>query len=338
MGQCMSSSSSPVIRITRTRAKALICESTFGDSGLELISYRLEVALLENQYQGQLASLRRVVATCRLPWHFKVGKRQSGQGSASASGAVPFQKDPSSPSEQVPMAVDTQTPRPSARNELGLATLVSLLLSSPGPISLSEGEHQGTPCVPPSNSQAPVARDQAATLVAGPMQRKRGQGEADLDDEDSHNHSWRRPIREQLDNALVGTAGPSAPSANHSPSRPFATPSGTIPHGVSSSNSPSNSPATSATPSAPQPDPSLHPVQRHQSPAQPVEQTSTLLRAVNPRCGPVSGGIEILLEVEDAPTTFPLYAKFGDKIAATVSSTLHHFPSPLLISILVGLE
>ena len=62
-----------------------------------------------------------------------------------------------------------------------------------------------------------------------------------------------------------------------------------------------------------QPDPSLRPVH-------------TVLRAANPPRGPVFGGPEIRLEMDGLPTTFALYVKFGDKVAATVSSTCH--PSP----------
>ena len=54
---------------------------------------------------------------------------------------------------------------------------------------------------------------------------------------------------------------------------------------------------------------------------------TTVLRAANPRSGPMSGGREIWLEMENLPATFTLYAKFGDRVAATVSSTFHSFCS-----------
>ena len=38
--------------------------------------------LLENQNQGQIISSQKVVVTCRLPRHFKFGKRQGGLGAA----------------------------------------------------------------------------------------------------------------------------------------------------------------------------------------------------------------------------------------------------------------
>ena len=223
------------------------------------------------------------------------------------------------------MVVDTPIPYPYAGNEPGVAPLEPLVLSSPGSISFSEEEHQEAPCVPTSNAQVPVAHGPGATWVAGPTQRKRGRGEADLDDEASQDPSGKRRRLEQRDNALAGTAGSSAPSANHPLSRPFTTPAGTIPNGVPSSNGSSNSPDASATPLASRPDPSLRPVQQPRSPAQPVETITTVLRAANPRCGPVSGGLEIWLEMDDLPTTFTLYAIFGDKVAATVSSTFHPF-------------
>ena len=40
------------------------------------------------------------------------------------------------------------------------------------------------------------------------------------------------------------------------------------------------------------PDPSLRPVQEHQSSTRPDQPITTVLRNTNPRIGPVSGGIE----------------------------------------------
>ena len=73
----------------------------------------------------------------------------------------------------------------------------------------------------------------------------------------------------------------------------------------------------------PEPVPPLRPAQVQQGPSQPAETHSTVLRATNPRSGPVSGGIEIWLSVEDLPTTFTLYARFGNMVTATVSPTFH---------------
>ena len=268
-----------------------------------------------------MVSSQKVVATYRLPWHFKLGKRPLA-AAAHANGAVPSLNDPGRPNEQQSMAVDALTPRPCARNELGVPTQELLIPSSPAPLSLSEGEHQGASRVPTSNAQVPVACGPGANWVAGSMQRKRGRAEAELDNGDSHHTISKRPRLEQWPNVPTGTAGPSAPSADHSRPRPFTTAAGTTPHGTSSSD---GSPTASVIPSAAQPDPSLRPAQRRQNSPQPVESSTTVLRAVNPRSGPMSGGREIWLEMDDLPTTFTLYAKFGDKAAATVSSTVYPF-------------
>ena len=276
---------------------------------------------MEDQYQRQIVSSQKVVATCRLPWHFKVGNRQADQGPAgtSANGAVPSQINPGYPNIQQPMAVDTSTPRPCARNELVVPILIP---SSPTSFSLSEEEHQGTSCVPTTDTQASVARSTGVSRAAGSRPRKRSRLEASLDDEDSYHTTGNRPTRGI---ASCGTTRRSTPTPNHSRSRPITTAEGITPHGVSSSD------GSPASPSAPQPHLSSRPIQAraqaHQSTAQPTELVTTVLRAANPRCGPVSGGPEIWLEMEDIPTSFTLYAKFGDRVTATVSSTFHPFSS-----------
>ena len=68
-----------------------------------------------------------------------------------------------------------------------------------------------------------------------------------------------------------------------------------------------------------EPNPPLQPAQVRKGVSQPAETNSTVLRATNPRSGPVSGGIEIRLAGEDLPTTFTLYARFGTMVTATVS-------------------
>ena len=261
-----------------------------------------------------------MVATYRLPWQFKVEKGAAARGDQ-------FSHNSGYHSGQQPTYVDAPTPCPYARNELEIPTLEPLMPSTPALLSLSEGEHHEAPCVPTPNTQAKVASDPGANWVVGYMQSKRDRAEAGLDDEDSQDITRKRNVRRRLEQRHTipaGTAGPSAPSADHSSFRPSPGADGTTSHGVSSSN---GSPTASATPSAPPSDPSLRPVQRRQSSAQPVELITTILRAANPRCGPVSGGREIWLVVEDLPTTFTLYAKFGDRVAATVSSTFHPFSS-----------
>ena len=131
-------------------------------------------------------------------------------------------------------------------------------------------------------------------------------------------------------------------SINHSRSQSFTTDTGpgatqeTIPDGIPSSNGSFSASAASLTPWVSQPDHSLRPVQ---SSARPVESATTILRSANPSRGPVSGGIEIWLVVDDLPTTFTLYARFGNHVAATVSPIAQYFAHyHHLISILVGSE
>jgi len=193
-----------------------------------------------------------------------------------------------------------------------------------------------------SNAQALSACDPRAKEVAGPKQCKRDRAEAGLDDGDPQNTTGGRRVRRRHeqwnDVPSAGPAGPCASVAYESPSRPLTTGAwpgvtqGTTPHGVSSSNGSSTSPATSATPiaatpTAPQLDLPLRPIQGHQSSPRPVESTYTVLRSANPRKGPVSGGTEVWLAVDDLPTTFTLYARFGSQVAATVSPIFH----PLLL-------
>ena len=284
--------------------------------------------LVETQHQGQLAPSQRVVATCRLPWPFKVGKPQPSQGApvVPAGDNVP---EASGSGGRHHMAVDKPTPRVGA--ELGVPRVEPSIPSSPGSSSLSEGEPQGVSSAPSSNAQAPPAHTPRAKEVAGPKQRKRVRDEACLDDEDSQNTTEGRRVRrrhEQWNNVpSTNPAGPSAPAAYQSPSRPSTTAAGpgvtqgTASHGVSSSNGSYDSPTTSVTPTVPQSDPLLRPVQGHQSSAQP---SNAVLRSTNPRKGPVSGGIEIWLSVDDLPTTFTLCARFGSQVAATVSPILTH--------------
>jgi len=284
--------------------------------------------LVENEYQGQLAPSQRVVATCRLPWLFKVEKRQPSQGAAAApaGGTVP---EASGPSRLRHMDIDTPTPRDRVGAEPGVPTVEPLIASSPGPSSLSEGERQGVPFAPIFNVQALSARDPRAKEVEEPKQRKWDRVEAGLDDGDSQNTTKECGVRRRHEQwngvPSTGPARPSASAAYQSPSRPFTTvvgpgvTQGTTPHGVSPSNGSSNSPATSATPTAPQLDPPLRPVQGHQSSPQLVESTCIVLRSMNPRKGPVSGGMEIWLAVDGLPMTFTLYARLGTQVATTVS-------------------
>jgi len=247
-----------------------------------------------------------MIATCRLPWHFKVGKRLSGQGALASPANV------TSPWPRVP------SPKP-------------MIPSLPGSSSLTEGEDQTISVVPCSNTQVLAARSLGAKAVVEPPQRKRGRATADLDG-DSLGSTGRRRMRYRLEQRngthSSSAEGPGAPPAHHSRSPPFTTAigpgvtQGSTIDSVLSSSGTSNAPTTMTSWVSP-PDPSLRTVQEHQTSTRPSQPITTVLRDTNPRIGPVSGGIEIRLAVDDLPTTFTLYARFGTQVTATVSPIFH---------------
>ena len=268
------------------------------------------------------------VATCRLPWKFRVGKQKAGQSppAAPAGGAVTPQNDADNFSRRHSMFSDILAPR-----GMRAPTQEPMILSPSSSCSLSEGEHQVMPFVPYSNPQTPAARRPGTSTAAQPLRRKRGREDDGTDPQDAGDkRRVRRKHDQQQRNDTSGTEGLSATAASPSRSQPAtgAAGSGTahrsIQPGVPSSGN-SSSPATSAT-SASQPDPPdmepnlpLRPAQAHRGLSQPAETHSTVLLATNPRSGPTSGGIEIWLTVDDLPTTFTLYARFGTMVTATVS-------------------
>jgi hypothetical protein len=259
------------------------------------ISYRLEVALLEEEHQGQTVPSQAVITTYRLPWHFKVGRK------------------PSAP-----------LPEP----------MMPMILPSVWSSALSEGEDQMISLPRSPNARALAARSVGTKGVAGPLLRKRALYEAYLDYENLLESTWRRRVRPRLEhrNSTPSTEGPGHP-------RPFTTATGprvtqgNTTDGVPSSSGISNAPTASMTPWVSPPDSPLPQVQRQQSSARPGESITTVLRGANPRSGPVSGGIEIWLGVDDLPTTFTLYARFGTQVAATVSPNISSI-LPYLISVL----
>ena len=126
------------------------------------------------------------------------------------------------------------------------------------------------------------------------------------------------------------TDWPLYPSANQIDSRLFNTSAETgVTQGTTlvSSSDGFHAPAASVTPWVTQPTSSLCSVPGHHSSARPDGSITTVLHATNPRSGPVSGGIEIWLIVDDLPTTSTLYARFGTQVAVTVSPIFH--PSSL---------
>jgi len=276
---------------------------------------------------------------CRLPWYFKVGRPQADRGVRAAPADGPTVPHNGANHYNGPQLMngDAPTPRSCVRAEPRV-TQEPMILSSSAPSPTSEGEHQPVSYVPLSSPQAPAARHHGANMVAGPLHRKRGRGEADLDDDrDSRSAAGGRRVRPRRGKRddTTSTEGPSA-AINNSGSRPLNIAAGTgatqraAQHRVPSSDDSSSSPAMSATASASQldapnmgPDASLRPVQVQDHSSQPVGPINTVLRATNPRSGPVSGGTEIWLALEDLPMMFTLYARFGTRVTATVSSTFH---------------
>ena len=254
-----------------------------------------------------------VVANCRLPWHFKVGKWQDGQGA---------------PVELEPVELEPDEPEP---DELGYffkgrVSIESIDETSPGSSGYSYEEDYAASFVPSPNTQVLAIHGLEAKGVAEPLQRKRGQAMADLDDEDSRESTGGRRVRprlEQWSNAPSTRADRPLSPANQVHSWPITTTTATEATQETtlapSSYGSANAPAASVTPSVSQLAPSLHTAQGHQSSARPVEPITTVLDAINPRCGPVYGGVEIWLGVSNLPTAFTLYARFGTHIAKTVS-------------------
>lgn len=283
--------------------------------------------LLENLDQGQLQG---VVAICRLPWRFMVGKRQGGQGALAAPADIilPFRNGASNTNEQYFTTGDTPTPRPCTGAEPRAPTPEP---SSSTPLFPPEREYRAVSPVPSFIAQALAAPGLGSQGVAEPMQRKRGRARTDVSDEESRESTGGRRVRSRLgqwDDAPPGWL--LSPSANQIQSRPFTTSVETgIPQGTAlvSSSDGFHGPAASVTPWVYQPAPSLRSVQGYQSSARPDEGIDTVLHATNPRRGPVSGGIEIWLLVDGLPTTIGLYARFGTHVAATVSPIFHP-PSP----------
>ncbi len=169
----------------------------------------------------------------------------------------------------------------------------------PAGVSLpSEGELQAV------SSRALATRSLSAMRVAERPQRKRRRANADLSDENARASTGGRLVRPRLE------------QWNEFPSTRADWPL------VRSTDAP----ATSLAPWVSQSALSLRPEQGLQSSAQPVESTTTVLLATNPRSGPVSGGIEIWLSVDGLPTTSTLYARFGTKVTVTVSPIFHQSP------------
>ena len=285
--------------------------------------------LLENQHQGKLVLPHRVVATCRLPWNFRVGKLQKARQSAPAApagGKVTPQNRADDISRHQSMSCDIPTP-------LGTRapTQEPMILSSSSPCSLSEGGPHVNDCVP----FKPQTYDPRRPWAAQPLQRKRGREEDATEPQDAgKGPPVQRKHDQQQRNDTARTEGLSATAANPSRSQVATTAAGiSTTHRSTQSGAPSSgtscyltTSADSASQSDPpnmEPNPPMRPAQVQQGLSQPAETHCTVLRAANPRSGPVEGGIEIWLFGEDLPTAFTLYARFGTMVTATVSPMFH---------------
>jgi hypothetical protein len=230
---------------------------------------------------------------------------------------------------------DTSTPHlcaPAVLGVPGTSAQERMIQASPESSSFSEGD---THC-----PQIPVAHRPTATVVAGPPHRKRNRNEADSDDENPSAITGGRSVRRKLDPGNGAGAGPSAVVAN-SRFQPFNGVTGagdaqytTLNGGISSHVS-STFPVMDARPPISQPygpnlgpDPSPLPVQVQQSSTQSSESINTVLRATNPRRGPVSGGLDIWLSGEDLATAFTLYVRFGTRVTPAVSWVFHPISRP----------
>ena len=287
--------------------------------------------LLEKKHQENLVPSQGVVAACRLPWNFRVGKQKAGESAPAApvGGTVSPQNGADNLSRQQSMFCDTPTSR-----GIRAPTQEPMVLTSGSPCSLSEGAHQEMPYVPYSDPPTPAARRPGTIAAAQPLRRKQGREEDGTEPQDA---DWGRRVRpryEQKQRNTAGSDGLSATVVNPSCSQSAATAAGswttkrTDRRGVPSNGTPS-SPATSASSASQldlpnmEPNLSLRSAQVQQDLSQPSETHNTLLHATNPRSGPVSGGIEIWLDGEDLPTTFALFARFGESITQTVGLMFH---------------
>lgn len=328
------------------RTRALICES-LREILLVLISYRLDVVLSEKEPQGRTIHSQGVVATCRLPWQFKVGKRQHGPGACTApsGSAIPPWDGAENTYEQHPVIFGTSTPRhcDEAVRRAPRANAQEPLVQSPPALSHSEGEPQANPISHPQTCLYPDSNQ-----VAGPPteRRKRRRDAAGLDEGGAQTPTAGRQVRRRRELADNIGAGSKSNNAQPNPSRPHlaaaptgleAAPTLRVPNlSVLSSGFP----AARVTPSGVPPSSSsmsdsestLEPPANHVSRSQQrvgtdtrdtapeTEPVNTTLQATNPGNGPVTGGIPIWLSVVDPPTNFPLFAIFGTNVTATVSS------------------
>ena len=324
--------------------------SQLGNLGLGLTYDRLEVALLEKQPQGQAVDPRIALATFRLPWHFRVGKRPNGHATcaAPAGSIVPpqTQNGAENPYEQYPVAGATSTPRPcvEAVRRVPRGNERELLVQPTSAPSLPSEVPQ---VIPTSYSQTNVPLHPDPNLIArsSTLQRKRRRDEVDQDVENTQIAADRRRVRPRLDTVDNTGAGSRASNVRPNPSRPHPTAALTgyevnpALRGPDPSNGRSAISTASVTPSGPlplspsepdsetTPEPFQNGVTQHgitsdtrEGDITGTDGVGTALQSTNPDHGPVTGGINIWLSVVNPPTEFPLFARFGTNVTAAVSS------------------
>lgn len=318
-----------------------------------LIYYRLQVVLSEKGPQAQASYSHGVVAMCRLPWHFKVGRRLH-TGAAPVGGTVPPWNGADNPCEQQPVTGDTPALRPRAK-VVRRVPRVNVPEQPPSVSSLSEGEPQVTPIPDPQTCIT-------SNLVARPpaVQRKRRLDAADLYDGDAQPAPAGRQVRPRLDAMENGGAEGQSNNAPPNPLRPHSV-AASIGHEANPTligpnpSEPSLAFPTARVPSTmhpylsssePDSESTLDPSDNHASDSQQrvgpdtqgdntteAEPANTTLQATNPGHGPVTGGIPIWLSVLNPPTNFPLFARFGTNVTAAVS--LHAVSLSPILNLLV---
>ena len=298
------------------------------------IDCRLEVALSEKNPQGQTSHL----ATCRLPWHFKVGKRlrpaYTARTRAPAGGIVPPWNGVENPCDQRPVTGDTLVPPacPEAMRRVPTTNVAVPIVQPSPPSSLPDGEHRII-----SHRQTKTTHLPSNSTVSN----KRRWDEAALYDGDAPPMTTGRQVRPRLDSMdscgtgsqLNGTRPNTPPRCSttasiaheanltlrrpnpteRSPARPTVHVPSTVPSTLSSESTvePSDNHASHS--------------QRHISPDTRESGTTEAgavgltLQSTNPDTGPVAGGIPIWLSVLNLPTEFPLFVRFGTNVTATVS-------------------
>lgn len=207
----------------------------------------------------------------------------------------------------------------------------------------------------------PLLPDSNLTTRPPTVQRKRRWDAANLYDEDAQTATPGRQVRPRLDPMDNGRVGSQSNSARPNPPRPHPTATSIEQEANPTLRGPNPSeqsptfPITRIPPAAPLPlspsepdsEPTVEPSDNHESRSQQcaspdtrggnaavADAADTTLQATNPGHGPIAGGIPIWLSVLNPPTNFPLFARFGTNVTATVSPYACAY-SPILNTLVV---